>query len=548
MSDAIDPYRMDTPAKRRDAQWFADQVARFVAPDRRIHVRGVFYACVAAGDVVKPDGAAFANNADDEIWLGKAARYARWLGYTPFERLVDNKNDEPVVRPAPEVETPAQHVWPYEVEIDDLDADDLAVRAGLTGFEPRQPYRLVFFGEKTSLEDVLGPLAEELGTDLYLCSGQISDTLLHRMMTDAASDGRPLVIFPFSDCDPAGYWDMPTSIGRKLQALCDLLFPDLQFTVVHAALSPDQARSLDLPSSPLKEGEKRGALWLETYGLEQTEIDALATLRPDVLERLAREAVAPYYDASLAARVQAAREAWLASAADEIAEQIDETQLDALKARARAALHELAAVNTEVGSMICIAVAYRGETMTNTTNPWTAIPSVHRIEMMCDFIESDPIKDAVATRVPVPMLPAVGSLGFDIPLWVGLGMVGLWATLDAFAERAGFPNPQCRTCKRRYCVVERYGSKVTDAAGRKGLEELEDIRHLYAHNYAGTTDAEFYFDSQKGKRRKRHVFSQGASTTLSCGAQFSGSELSLGLPHLRFYCGLTKRVLEDAGR
>jgi hypothetical protein len=39
---------MDTAAKHRDAQWFAAQVERFVAADRRIHVRGVLYACVSA--------------------------------------------------------------------------------------------------------------------------------------------------------------------------------------------------------------------------------------------------------------------------------------------------------------------------------------------------------------------------------------------------------------------------------------------------------------------------------------------------------------------
>ena len=100
-----------------------------------------------------------------------------------------------------------------------------ASRQSLADFEPRQPYRLGFFGEKTSLEDVLGPLAVEFSADLYLTGGQISDTLMHGMASDAVADGRPLVVFTFSDFDPAGYWDMPTAIGRKLQALRDLLFP-----------------------------------------------------------------------------------------------------------------------------------------------------------------------------------------------------------------------------------------------------------------------------------------------------------------------------------
>jgi hypothetical protein len=209
----------------------------------------------------------------------------------------------------------------------------------------------VFCGEKTSLEDVLAPLAIEFNADLFFTGGQISDTLLHGMARDAVNDGRPLVVLTFSDFDPAGYWDMPTCIGRKLQALRDLLFPKLEFTVVHAALSPEQVRDLNLPSSPLKEDEKRAAKWLELYGSEQTEIDALATLRPDELERIAREAAKPFFDAGLAERVRDAEADWHAQVQAEIANQVDEDHLDRLTVRAEAALGELRDVNTELTEM-----------------------------------------------------------------------------------------------------------------------------------------------------------------------------------------------------
>ena len=74
------------------------------------------------------------------------------------------------------------------------------------------------WGEKSSLEPVLGPLATRHDADLYLGAGETSDTLIHRMAFDAAADGRPLVVLTFADCDPSG-WQMTTSIARKLQAL-----------------------------------------------------------------------------------------------------------------------------------------------------------------------------------------------------------------------------------------------------------------------------------------------------------------------------------------
>jgi hypothetical protein len=71
---------------------------------------------------------------------------------------------------------------------------------------------------------VVEPIASDLHVDLYLPTGEISDTLVYQIAKDAAEDGRALVMFTLTDCDPAGR-QMPVSIGRKLQALRNLEFP-----------------------------------------------------------------------------------------------------------------------------------------------------------------------------------------------------------------------------------------------------------------------------------------------------------------------------------
>jgi len=101
----------------------------------------------------------------------------------------------------------------------------------------------------------------------------------------------------------------------------------------------------------LKEGEKRGEIWLELYGSEQTEIDALATLNPAELERIARAAVAPYFDASLLGRVNLAKATWRNRINAEIEGQVDEDRLDDLKNRATEGLATLRAVNAELSYM-----------------------------------------------------------------------------------------------------------------------------------------------------------------------------------------------------
>jgi hypothetical protein len=210
----------------------------------------------------------------------------------------------------------------------------------LAGFEAKQLYRLVFFGEKTSLDEVLGPLAERFGADLYLPSGEISDTMLHTMAKTGAEDGRPMVVLVFADCDPAGY-QMAVSIGHKLRALKEAFYPSLTFQVHTPCLTVEQVRRFDLPSTPLKETEKRAAGWRERYGVEQTEIDALATLRPELLREIVEEACAPYFDATLAGRVSEAKSAWEQSAQEELEEKLDEEFLEDIRERAQATLDAL---------------------------------------------------------------------------------------------------------------------------------------------------------------------------------------------------------------
>ena len=64
--------------------------------DKKIHLRGLFYRIVTAGDIRRPDGSPFINDLDCWEWLqDTAAKAARWLGYVPFERIIDNRNDPP---------------------------------------------------------------------------------------------------------------------------------------------------------------------------------------------------------------------------------------------------------------------------------------------------------------------------------------------------------------------------------------------------------------------------------------------------------------------
>ena len=212
LSTQIDPYRLDTPAGHRDGAWLAEQLDRAVGVERRIHWRGLHYAIVAAGNIRKPNGEIYRNNDTDWTWLANSAgKAARWLGYVDFNRIIDNRNSDPIIHRKARVIPETRISVGVDVTIPDI--EDLEPYAGVTGFEGRQPYTLTIFGEKTSLEDVLLPIARRFEADLYLPAGEISDSLLYRMAKDGAEDGGTMVVLVLADCDPDGGFDWSKAAG-----------------------------------------------------------------------------------------------------------------------------------------------------------------------------------------------------------------------------------------------------------------------------------------------------------------------------------------------
>jgi len=321
-----DPFTLDGAAAQRDGKWFAEQVSNLV-PEGAIHLRGLHYRLVGRGDIHKPDGNPYINDDDCFKWLNQIAKPARWLGYIPFEKIVDNRNEPPLIlirEPSPRPQLDIDLDGAYAPCLSDA-VPRMSITYGLYHDRPRvarQPYRIILIGEKSSLSDDLRPIAEDVGAELLLPSGELSETLIYDFAKRAAEDGRPAVVLYFSDFDPSGN-QMPVTVSRKLQALKFLYFPKLVIEVHHVGLTLEQAKQYNLPSTPMKDGEKRKSGWIAKTGREQTEIDALIALHPSVLGRIAREAVAPFYDAGADRRLALATNEWLLRAGDALARDTD---------------------------------------------------------------------------------------------------------------------------------------------------------------------------------------------------------------------------------
>ena len=303
MSSQRDPYRRDTPANRRDAEWVARMIDDHVTTET-VHPRGLHYILVSL-EPTKPNGLPYRNTEEDWVWLSEhALTSARWLGAVPFYRIGDNRNAPPVIRLLGEALTKieamphfympaAEDLEPKVVVKDRLDTVPAHFAA--------QPYTLIFAGEKSSLAPVVSPIANQMNAAMFFPTGEMSDGLVWQMVQAINQFDRPAVVFYLSDFDPSGF-SMPKNVARKLQAMSTLGHLGEDVTVHATCLTIDQCIDLDLPSTPIKASDKRAAKWIAATGRQQTEIDALAALNPEALQQILLADVRPYFDNTLRTR------------------------------------------------------------------------------------------------------------------------------------------------------------------------------------------------------------------------------------------------------
>ena len=353
LSSQNDPFRMDTPAHHLEGEWLA-MMFQELGITKKIHNRGIHYALLGK---IKPDGKPYTSSDENWKWLQQGPiDAARWLGYIPWEQMIDERNLPPVIKTWFEWK-PKGGIDQDLVPMPDIKLE-IKPAPVLNQMFGEQPFHLVIFGEKSSLSPILSSISEGFHADLYLPTGEMSDIMLYQMAKSGEADPRKMIVFCISDCDPAG-WQMPISISRKLQAFKVTHFSDLDFEVRRVLLMPWQVkkdlRHLQLPGSPLKEEEKRKDKWKLLMGVEQIEVDALVTLHPEVLRELVVEAIQSFYDETLDKRVAEAKKEWLADAQELIDEHVDRDalkeandRLDALNEHVESEIEEINAKAEEI--------------------------------------------------------------------------------------------------------------------------------------------------------------------------------------------------------
>jgi hypothetical protein len=274
-------------------------------------------------DKSKTSGQPYANT--PECWKGLqlASRDARHLGLVEPDAFTDHRNPPPEIYAS---ETQSSDEPGFEIgDLPDWSAPTVLLSVGDLGrsgmpempsvtatgydYEPGdQPYHLELWVEKTTMNDVLMPICEELGINLVPGVGFQTVTgtvgLLQRLERLPAD--KPARIGYVSDFDPAGV-RMPPSVARVVEFYLEQFAPDRDVKLTPIALTHEQVQQYKLPRIPIKEEDKRRRGFERKYGEGAVELDALEAVHPGALGQIVRNFYAPYRDPALKEQLDEAR-------------------------------------------------------------------------------------------------------------------------------------------------------------------------------------------------------------------------------------------------
>jgi hypothetical protein len=334
-----DPFYAGTPNDLAMAQWFT-AIWRDAGYSGGVHLRRIHYWTVSQDPPRRmPSGENYQNT--DKCWkyLCQASKVARYLGMVNISDIADNKNPEP--------HSYARYWWnDPEVEINAPDIDKPSINVYGRTVSEAQPYHCEIWVEKSTMNDVLLPIAERYGATLVTFEGEVSITSCYQLMRRISqSGGKPTRIFYISDFDPAGN-SMPVAMSRKVEFMLDNFGEDYDVKIKPIALTLALIRRYRLPRTPIKETEARASKFEAAFGAGAVELDALEALHPGVLAGIVTAALTTYWNAEVATQVREATAELRAQAETRIAEITSRYQreIDAI----RAMTAELRAVGAEI--------------------------------------------------------------------------------------------------------------------------------------------------------------------------------------------------------
>ena len=259
-----DPFYIDD-SKREQAKWFA---VLWIEYGSSGHIRRIHYQWFSTEGSTLWDGRPYENTTEFEAAMNDAARYARILDLIDPLEFTDRRNPDPIVNvearefepepgayfdddeftapldlpttfvpyaslSLPKLWTPGLWTPPPEPDVYGYD------------YEPvDQPRVLEVWIGKTTMNDILKPLCEELKVNLVPAAGMQSITSSAKLLARCRKYGKAGHALYISDYDSAGD-NMPYAVARQLEFFRQRDFPDVEASLEPIALTREQVETLD---------------------------------------------------------------------------------------------------------------------------------------------------------------------------------------------------------------------------------------------------------------------------------------------------------------
>jgi hypothetical protein len=294
LSRQNDPFFAGSPTDLKQAGWFTRMWEQEYKGQSGIHIRRGHYHLDAIS-YPKLNGMPYRNCYPDWNHLNECSRVARLLGLVPADAFDDHRNPDPYalnwkmadVREPSVVDEDSQLLWFLpSLRLNFSSVNWTLDKPSVEGYDPDdyldRAYVLEIWVEKSTMDDILVPLTQELGVRLVPSAGYQSISNFVKLLQRSRKMAKPARILYISDCDEAGR-NMPIATARQIEFWVGQYAPGADIKLKPLVLTQEQIRQYKLPRSP--EGK--------------TELDALEALRPGELARIVRQAVEPYLDKTI---------------------------------------------------------------------------------------------------------------------------------------------------------------------------------------------------------------------------------------------------------
>jgi len=244
-------------------------IEEYQAANLVLTVRQLYYQLVARG-VIQNDDKAYAN-------VKNVANKARLAGLMDWDAIEDR-------------------VRAFRTNRHYSDARDCMQAAANSYYKDRwtdQPSRVFVIVEKDALFGVLNPVCREYDVPLLAARGYPSSTVLRdfarkHIMGYCEAYRQTPVILHFGDHDPSGI-DMSRDLQERIALFSEELGAEIIFKRV--ALNMDQIEILKPPPNPAKMTDSRVGDYINKYGPESWELDAVDPIQ---LQNELRDEIIPY--------------------------------------------------------------------------------------------------------------------------------------------------------------------------------------------------------------------------------------------------------------